>query len=307
MNTGSNAMPMESQAVTPAEIPATHRVYWALRREFWENRSIYLAPLGVAAMFLLGFVISMIRMPEKMRAEAVLDPMKQHAAISMPYDIAAGAMMLTIMVVGAFYSLDALYGERRERSVLFWKSLPVSDSITVLVKASIPIIVLPLVAFVVIVITQLIMLLLSGVMLAGDGLSVTALWTKLSFPRMSFLLLYHLLNGHGLWPAPIYCWLLLVSAWARRAPFLWAFLPPVALCYLEKIAFNSTHILSVLLERFTGTGTDAITPHGSMPMDPMTQLTPLRYLETPGLWIGLVVAAAFLAAAVRLRRYREPI
>ena len=307
MNTGSNAMPMESQAVTPAEIPATHRVYWALRREFWENRSIYLAPLGVAAMFLLGFVISMIRMPEKMRAEAVLDPMKQHAAISMPYDIAAGAMMLTIMVVGAFYSLDALYGERRERSALFWKSLPVSDSITVLVKASIPIIVLPLVAFVVIVITQLIMLLLSGVMLAGDGLSVTALWTKLSFPRMSFLLLYHLLNGHGLWPAPIYCWLLLVSAWARRAPFLWAFLPPVALCYLEKIAFNSTHILSVLLERFTGTGTDAITPHGSMPMDPMTQLTPLRYLETPGLWIGLVVAAAFLAAAVRLRRYREPI
>ena len=58
-----------------------------------------------------------------------------------------------------FYCLDALYGERRDRSILFWKSLPVSDLTTVLSKASIPIVVLPLLTFAVTVATQLIMLL----------------------------------------------------------------------------------------------------------------------------------------------------
>ena len=31
------------------------------------------------------------------------------------------------------------------------------------------------------------------------------------------------------------------------------------------------------------------------------------FLSSPGLWVGLAVAAVFLAAAVRLRRYQGPI
>jgi ABC-2 type transport system permease protein len=241
-----------------------------------------------------------------MRAAAVLDPMEQRQAIAMPYDIAGGLMMLIVTILGVFYSLDALYGERRDRSMLFWKSLPVSDTLTVLAKASIPIIILPLLGFAIVFIAESLMLLLSSSVLAASGLSVTNWWTQLSFFRMSFLLLYHLVTGHGLWYAPLYAWLLLVSAWARRTPFLWAFLPPIALCYLEKIAFNTTHLTGLLMNRLAG-GIEAVYVPGSLPMNPMTQPTPGRFLESPGLWLGLAFAAACLVAAVRLRRYREPI
>ncbi|MHB8735460.1 MAG: ABC transporter permease [Terriglobales bacterium] len=311
MNMESKAMAESrlgaQQAIEPAAISAMRNLYWAVRRELWESRSIYIAPLAAAALFLLGFAISTVHLPAQMRAAAGLDPMQQSSTIAMPYDIAAGLLMLTAMIVGAFYCLQALYGERRDRSTLFWKSLPVSDLTTVLAKASVPLVILPLLAFAVTVITQIVMLLLSSAVLAGSGQSVATLWTQLSFFRMSLLLLYHLVTVHALWQAPLYAWLLLVSAWARRAPVLWAVLPPVAIGYFEKIAFNTTHFVALLQHRLDGAGTDAITMPDSFPMDPMTHLTPGSFMGTPGLWIGLAVAAAFLAAAVRLRRYRGPI
>jgi ABC-2 type transport system permease protein len=282
-------------------------MYWSVRRELWENRSIYIAPLVAAAVILFGFLISTIYLPGKMRAALALDPSKQREALAMPYDIAAGLIMLTALVVGVFYCLDALHGERRDRSILFWKSLPVSDLTTVLSKASIPLLVLPLLAFSITVATQLIMLLLSTAVLWASGLNVATLWTRLSLFQTSLMLFYHLLTVHVLWHAPIYAWLLLVSAWARRAAFLWAALPPLAIYVVEKIAFNTSYFVAMLENRLSGGGAEAMTTPGSFPMDPMTHLTPGQFLISPGLWIGLIVAAAFLAAAVRLRRYREPI
>jgi ABC-2 type transport system permease protein len=298
---------VEVQPIVPATISATRRMYWSVRRELWENRSIYIAPLAAAGLFLLGFMISLIRLPERMRAAAALDAMHQRAAIAVPYDIVAGLGMAIVMAVGAFYCLDALYGERRDRSTLFWKSLPVSNLMTVLAKVSIPIVILPLLTFAITVVTQFIMLLLSSARLAASGQSVGALWTELSFPRMSLLLLYHLLTVHSLWIAPVYGWLLMVSAWARRAPFVWAFVPPVTLCYLEKIAFGTRHLTTLLLTLLGGNGMDALTVSGTFPTHPMTQLTPGRFLSSPGLWIGLAITAVFLAVAVRLRRDRGPI
>src|SRR6202140_5345961 len=122
----------------------TRPMYWSVRRELWENRSIYIAPLVVAAVVLLGFLISTIHLQDKMRAALALDPMKQHELIERPYNFAALLLMGTTFVVAVFYCLDALHGERRDRSILFWKSLPVSDVTTVLAKASIPLVILPL-------------------------------------------------------------------------------------------------------------------------------------------------------------------
>src|SRR5438477_85414 len=113
---------LEWQATAPTAISRARRLYWALRREFWESRSIYLAPLSVAALFLCGFAIRALHLPAQMRAAAAFDPIRQREAIAMPYDIAAAALMLTAMIVGVFYCLDALYGERRDRGILFWKS-----------------------------------------------------------------------------------------------------------------------------------------------------------------------------------------
>ena len=76
MNTQSDALPesRESVTVAPAEIPAPRRLYWALRRELWENRSIYIAPLIVAGVELLGFLVSTVGLPERRRAVLLLDP-----------------------------------------------------------------------------------------------------------------------------------------------------------------------------------------------------------------------------------------
>ncbi len=309
MNTQANATSesyLEPQATAPAAISSAQRLYWALRRELWENRSIYIAPLAAAGVALFGFLLTLIHLPEKMRTASTLNPMQQHERIEQPFDAAAALLMGTFLIVGMFYCVEALQRERRDRSILFWKSLPVSDLTTVAAKVSIPFVVLPLLTFAITFATQLIMLLVSSAVLAGSGLSVATYWAQVSLLQMSLLLLYHLMTVHVLGSAPIYGWLLLVSAWARRAAFLWAVLPPLAICALERLLFNTAHFAAFLGQFFTG-GTEGLYAPGTMPMDPATHLTPGRFLSTPGLWIGLAVTAAFLAAAVRLRRYRGPI
>src|ERR1039457_4453589 len=303
MNTQSNAMPeFDSQRIAPAAMSASRPLYWSIRRELWENRSVYIAPLAVAAVALFGFALSSIAgiWEKPLR----LNPAQPQA----PYDMAAGLLMLTGIVVSVFYCLDALHGERRDRSILFWKSLPVSDLTTVLSKASIPLFVLPLLTFAITVAMQWLMLLLSSAVLLVSGLSVATLWTELSFLRMSGLLLYHIVTAHALWPAPIYCWLLLVSGWPRRATFLWAALPLVAIAGVEQITFHTWHFAAMVGSRLMGAApTVASTSPGMFPTDPMTHIAPDHFLSSPGLWIGLALAAVFLAAAVRLRRYQGPI
>lgn len=310
MNTQSSGMPesFDAQKVVPLAESSARPFYWSVRRELWENRFVYIAPVAIAAVFLFGFLITTFQLPGKMRGLSTMDPAHYHEVIAMPYDFAAGLMMLATILVSVFYCVDALHGERRDRSVLFWKSLPVSDRTTVLAKASIPLAVVPLLTFAVAVTMQFVMLLLSSAVLVASGLSMGTLWSQLSFLQMSWLLLYHLVTAHTLWPAPVYCWLLFVSSWARRAVFLWATLPLIAIAGLEKIAFNSTHFALMLGSRLIGGAENTTMSSPNMfPTNPMTHITPGRFLASPGLWLGLIVAAMFLAGAVRLRRDRGPI
>ncbi|MGA2019210.1 MAG: ABC transporter permease [Candidatus Sulfotelmatobacter sp.] len=309
MNTQSNAMPesLGSRVTAPAALSATRPFYWSVRRELWEYRSIYLAPLAIAGVILLGFGFVLVHLPHTMRTLSSLDPAHQRTALAQPYDFAAGLIMGAAFIVSFFYSLDTLYGERRDRSIFFWKSLPVSDLTTVLAKASIPLLALPIIAFVITVVTQSIMLLLSSLVLLASGLSVATLWTQLELYQTLMMLLYHLVTVHMLWYAPIYAWLLLVSAWARRMPFLWAVLPPLAIHIFEKIAFHSSYFTALMKYRFSGGSAAVASMQGNFPIHPGMHLTPLNFLSSPGLWIGLGFAAAFLAAAARLRRYQGPI
>src|ERR1700737_3555118 len=173
MNTPSNTVP-ESAVNAGVTDPGyntekTRPMYWSVRRELWENRSIYIAPLIVAAVQVFGFAISTIGLAERRRAVLLLDPAKQGALIEQPYDLAAVMMIFTVFIVGVFYCLDALHGERRDRSILFWKSLPVSDLTTVLSKVSVPLMVLPLLVFGVTVILQLFMLVVNTAELSIKG------------------------------------------------------------------------------------------------------------------------------------------
>jgi ABC-2 type transport system permease protein len=304
MNTQSNATapPIRAQSVAPTDIPALRQFYSLVQREIWETRSLYIAPLAAAGLFLLSFVISMVRLTG--RSYSALGVAELRDVIK-PFDTVAVLIMVVTFFVAVFYCFDALYGERRDRSILFWKSLPVSDTSTVLSKASIPIVVVPLFAFALTVVTQLVMLGLSSVGILGSGVTAGMLWSQLSLFHQWHVLFTHLVTGHGLWYAPIYAYLLLISAWARRAPFLWATLPLVAVGGAEKIAFNTSYLGAILADRIMG-GQSVDGPIG-MNMDAMTPFTLTQLVSSPGLWIGLLVATAFLAGAIRLRRQRGPI
>ena len=315
MTTQSNAVPqqpLDAQEIGPAAISPTRPLYWSVRREVWENRSIYIAPLAVAAVYMLGFLISLFWLPRSLRGlEALHDATPQPIALAMPYSHAAMLIMVVGFLVGIFYSLDALHSERRDRSILFWKSLPVSDLTTVLAKASVPVLLLPVVVLAITVTLQLIMLLVSAAVLLLSGAGAATPWHP-PLLEMELVLLYSLIVL-ALWHAPLYMWLLLVSGWPRRATFLWAVLPPMALAALEFIAFHTSYLGSLLQDRLYGFAATAfdlkdkagatLDPH----FIPLAQLAPGRFLSSPGLWIGLVFAAIFLAAAVRMRRYQGPL
>ena len=151
------------------------------------------------------------------------------------------------------------------------------------------------------------MLLVSTAVLWANGVSAGVLWAELSFPRMTLMLLYHMLAIHSLCHAPFYGWLLFVSAWARRAVFLWGAIPPFGIGVLERMIFGTSHFMNLLTDRLSGGGTEAFTMPGTMPMDPMTHPTLGVFLLSPGLWIGLALTGVFLATSIRLRHDRGPI
>jgi len=305
-------MSIASETVTAmapeASSSATHPFTWSVRREIWEHRSVYIAPLVVAGLVLFGFLIRIIHMPQTMRMLDSIKPNEQHLALSIPFAIAAVAICITGLIVAFFYCLGALYNERKDRSILFWKSLPVSNMTAVLSKAAIPFLVLPAVLFVTITATHLIMLGLGSAALAASGKDAAMLWSSWPIFKMSLVLIYGLVAA-TLWYAPIYGWVLLVSSWARSMAILWAVLPPLGLCLAERIALDTGYLSSLLDYRLNGYLHEAfhVDPHKREMGDPLAMLTPAHFLSTPGLWIGIVVAIGFLAGAIWLRRSREAI
>jgi ABC-2 type transport system permease protein len=164
--------------------------------------------------------------------------------------------------------------------------------------------------FIIAVLLQIVMWLESGAVLLLTGASTTP-WAPPVF-EMQLVLLYSLVVM-ALWHAPLYMWMLLVSGWPRRATFLWAVFPPLALAAIEYIAFHTTYLATMLHSRLMGFDAlafDLVDKNG-VPVDPhfipLAQLSPGRFLSSPDLWLGLIFAAICVVGAVRLRRYQGPI
>ncbi len=302
MNGSPDALPQSPAA--PAMPPRP--LYWSIRRELWENRYLYIGPLVVMAVVLFGTLVSLATVAHRLRRLPGLDAAKRQAMMIHPFHVAPAPIMLASFLIGMFYCLDALYGERRDRSILFWKSLPVSDRTTVLAKAAIPLVVMPLLALVLSILTQGIMLFLGTVILAGSRISPAPLWSEFRFFQGPLIMAYGL-AVHALWFAPIYGWLLVTSAWARRAVLLWAVFPLLLVAALERIVFNTMHFIRMLEYRMTGAMHEAFAVKPKSCCDRLDQLDPATFFTSPGLWLGLLFAAACIAYAIRLRRNREPI
>ena len=298
----STPLDVSQQPFAAAPERETRPLYWSVRREIWENRSIYIAPLIVFAFVLVAALIGMSALPGKLRAWT---PGSARALRTFSY--APSPIMLATFLVGFFYSIDALFGERRDRSILFWKSLPVSDRTTVLSKIAVPLVVLPSIAYALSVVIIAILMITGTLVLIGSGLSPLPLWTEAGVLQEPLIMAYGL-AVHALWFLPINAYLLLVSAWAKRAPFLWAFLPIFLIGMVERMVSPTTRWAEFLKGRFMGAMFTAFEPMGKhQGLMQLHDLTPVRFLTTPALWLGLLFSALCVIAAVRLRRNREPI
>ena len=133
------------------------------------------------------------------------------------------------------------------------------------------------------------------------------LWGPVPLLRIWALLAYGLVTL-TLWQAPTYGWLLVISAWARRGPFLWAVLPPFAIGVVEKLAFDTSYFSDFVQYRIHGGFEQAFVsvPHHSHMSFEWPQPDPAKFFSTPGLWLGLLAAAALFTLAIWLRRRREP-
>lgn len=307
---------------------------WLLKRELWEHRGIYLAPAILAGLMIVGalwgllvaggeFSIDGIRFGSDQTKEEV-----PHAVRFMVFAFFSLPFALVTFVVTAYYTLDALFADRRDRSALFWKSMPISDLETVLSKLGTAMGVIPLISILVSTITLLVLMVVASIALTIHGQSATVIWANLPLPQ-NLLMLVYLTIALSLSYAPIWAWCLLASAWARRAAFLWATLPLAGLLVLEKQALGTNHFALLLRDRFSGavplaTGFEISGANGdgnainselqvdidhvnaALNADSVTALMdPLNYLTSLHLWGGLAVAAVFIAAAVWMRRYRD--
>ncbi|MEM9057585.1 MAG: ABC-2 transporter permease [Pseudomonadota bacterium] len=296
---------------------------WLLRRELWESRFTYIVPLVVAALVLFtiplegaltgGIAMLLEHMKELSGAELNAAGMVFLVMLAVPFNV---AMVLVLF----FYLQDALYTERKDRSILFWKSLPVSDTQTVLSKFLIAAAVIPAIALVVMLATALVLTAEISVfaVLAGEN-PVQLLWGPIPFVSGALFLAYALFV-QSLWYAPLFGWLLLTSAFARRNPILWALAPPLLVMLVEGTLLHSSNFARFLGERLSGVFplafddrsfpglSDGHVSRSAMtdwPTNMMEAANVTALVGSPGLWGGLAAAGAFIAAAIWLRRYRD--
>jgi len=282
-----------------------------VRREFWEHRALWLAPLAVVGLLVLCAAIGRIHIDLE-DAGPVEGEAQRVAVLTIIQWVLAMPLYLVVMCVTAFYLLDCLYAERKDRSILFWKSLPVSDELTVSAKMLVALVVMPLAVFVLALAASLLFpVILGGRVLIGS-LPPVFTWSTYEWARTEIVMLLVTLVA-VLWYAPLAGYLLLVSAWARRAPILWATLPLVLSPVLEWVAFGTRHLADFINYRLNGIwwllgvhNTHIITKHEVKPVG--TALAVLNFrgaLTSIDLWLGLAVTVALVYAAIRIRRYRD--
>ena len=312
--------------------------YWLVKREFWETRGgFFIAPLvaGIIALVLNTMAIVTAEVfgrramsdthfhsnfegafdqSDMIQAGAVLD--------ATLYGVATVILSVTAIVV-FFYCLGALYDDRRDRSILFWKSLPLSDTATVLSKVASAALLAPAISIVIGVVTGLLLIVIIAIAGTFHGVSIWNLLTE-AHPFRVILNMVLLIPLYALWALPTLGWLFLCSAWARSKPFLWAIALPLGAGVIVSwfglmgmAGLSSSWFWKNVVGRMLGSLVPGSWIGNASPLvipdkhDPagILQSLSLSYhysaLGTPSVWIGALAGVAMIAGAIWFRRWRD--
>ena len=326
-------------ASTASPAHGTARFKWLLQREYWENRGgFFWAPLITGAiilgLYLILAVVGSIAARRSMGSSGFVfenaDPHQVSQALGAFGDgmLLFGVLLACVVLafVVFFYALGSLYDDRRDRSVLFWKSLPVSDTHMVLSKLAWALVLAPLLAIGIGILIGVAMWLISALTITVNGLPAGGAMFTHSHPLRVIGGVISSLPVYMMWSLPAVGWLMFCSAWARSKPFLWAVLVPVLACVVismmtilpgvdiahDKVWYTVVYrgLLSVIPGGWYPVvgGVVGESAHIGTPDDLAGAIDLTRswhVFATADLWIGAVVGVAFIAAAIRLRRWRD--
>ncbi len=295
-----------------------------IRREIWEHRSIYVTPTAIASIVSLS-VLAMLVFASGFAKELdvaifgasnLAGEGERKAALTAFFVGTSWLFLVGLAILTVFYSLDSLYGERKDKSILFWRSLPVTDAETVISKLLTAVFVIPVVAVMGIIVTHLVNLIITSIWVSMKGGDAGLLiWG--SVPLFdNWVAAFIVLVGSGIWMSPFIAWFLFVSAWTKRAPLLMAFMPLILVPLLEWIFLRTRFFASAVLDRGDAiplfrtldlesffeeehwrTGLDNISLLGHLDV--------VQFLTSPSMWGGVIVCGLLVTAAIYVRRYRD--
>lgn len=287
-------------------------------KEFWDNkRAIFTTPMVVAGLVMFFSIVGFVNGSGMMiDGESIRDHLS--APHDMPDD-ASGFITLFIMIpsliIGVavtfsiiFIALSILYDERKDKSILFWKSMPVSDTQEVFVKLATITIVAPMVAVGFAIIVQIFSALLFGLFVATN--TDFSAW-EVVFSNINLIglitidIIVPLVNI--LWALPIIAWFMLVSSFSRRSPFLLAFIAPILVAVFEGVFFGSSYLLEAIASRFSFIENIGNRMEAYFELDDKLSLFDLAgaYLSSVAdlnFWYGFIVAVAMIAGCIQIRK-----
>jgi ABC-2 type transport system permease protein len=282
-----------------------------IRRELWEHRALWVVPLVIAALIVVAAMFPHASM--QIDADDVASPQKYMDLFALFHSAMTVPQLLLLSVLLPYYLLDCLFAERKDRSILFWKALPVSDAQTVLSKLLVALAVVPLGVFVLTLFTDAAASAILAVRFHGSPLVRAFLrWDTQAWLQTQAIILGALVVVI-LWYAPVAAYLMLVSAWAKKSAFLWAAMPPLVAMLIEKIAFGTSYVAKFLAYRLrisdllgfnhgAGQAAAAAGEHASGMLD---RMKPWAALANVDLWLGLAATAALVWLTIRIRRHQS--
>lgn len=295
-----------------------------IRRELWEHRSIWVTPVAIAVVVTLAVMAMLVLASGFAKeldvaifgAQNLAGDGERRVAMTTFFLGTSWVFLVALAILTIFYCLDSLYAERKDKSILFWRSLPVTDAETVISKLLTAVFVLPLIMCAGIFVTHLVNLVITSIWVSSKGGSAgTLIWA--SVPILdNWLAALIVIISTGIWMSPFIGWFLLVSAWTKRMPLLVAFMPIIVIPLLEWIVFRSRFFASAVADRgdnlpiFRDLDIESFFEdegwmHGIQDLSLLEHLDIGKFVTHHETWIGIIVCGLLTTAAIYVRRYRD--